>query len=257
MNAPTLPAEWESHLAEITGDEITGKHLLDRPENRFLAPLIKPGLEVLEAGSGNGRYVFAFALAGAQAVGIDFSPVLTEKVQVAAQTLGLDNVLAVTGDILDLPFESNRFDVYTSFGVYEHFTRPQHKTLFSEAYRVLKPGGLLYLEVPHFWSAWTVRREIRYRFRKLCPPSIVWQRNVRRNYFLKMAAAAGFIDDESHVIDAWYGFQKGFSLDCAKLSGVPNPFYALRPLFRVAADVCEPREWLGHTLIYIGQKPLD
>src|SRR5262249_28305398 len=129
MNAPTIVAEWELHLGNITGDEVNGKSLLATPENRFLAPLIKPGIEVLEAGSGNGRYVFAFALAGAQSVGVDFSPVLTTKVKEAAARLNLDNVEAVTGDILNLPFSENRFDVYTSFGVYEHFVLNQHRKL--------------------------------------------------------------------------------------------------------------------------------
>ncbi len=255
MNTPTIAAEWESLLGQVESDGMNGKGLLGLPENRFLEPLVKPGLDILEAGSGNGRYVFAFARAGAKAVGLDFSPRLTEKVQEQAQQMNFKNVLAVTGDMMNLPFEEERFDLYTSFGVYEHFVRRQHEVLFAEAYRVLKPGGLLYLEVPQFWSAWTVRREFRYWFRKFFPPRMVWQSNMRRSYMTQRAEEAGFATVESHVFDTWYGFQKGFSLDRAKLRAVPNPFYFCRSAFKSLAQMCDAREWLGHTLVYIGRKP--
>jgi ubiquinone/menaquinone biosynthesis C-methylase UbiE len=156
---------------------------------------------------------------------------------------------------MNLPFEENHFDLYTSFGVYEHFVLRQHKLIFAEAYRVLKPGGIFYLEVPQFWSAWTVRREFRYWFRKCFPPSMVWQSNMRRNYVKRRAEEAGFETVESHVIDSWNGFQKGFSLDYPKLKGVPNPFYFFRAAFKSLAQTCDAREWLGHTLIYIARKP--
>ncbi len=256
MKTPTVPYEWEFHL----GDQIDGPadpaKLLRTPENRFLAPLVRPGMDILEAGAGNGRYVFAFAASGARATGLDFAPALVERVRAEAKRLRLDNnVEAVSGDILNLPFEHNSFDLYTSFGVYEHFTRTQHRRLFQEAFRVLRPGGIIYLEVPHFWSAWTLRRELRYWFRRLFPPPLVWQRNMRRRYVVARAEEAGFQTVQSRVFNAWYGFQKGFSIDISWLKGVPNPFCALKPLFEAAAAYCEPRQWLGHTLIYIGKKP--
>lgn len=255
MKTPTQPEEWEAHLQGIDSDFAEAKKLLEQPENRFLLPLVKPGKEILEAGSGFGRYVFAFAIAGANSVGVDFAQKLTEKVQNQAKQMNLDNASAVTGDIMDLPFEDNRFDLYSSFGVYEHFTREQHKILFAEAFRVLKPNGLIYLDVPQFWSLWTVRRELRYWFRKWFPPSIVWQRNMRRNYVIRHAEEAGFETVESHVFDAGFGFQKTFSLDRRRLKGVPNLFHRLGPLFERAANFCDEREWLGHTLVYIGRKP--
>lgn len=252
MKIPTVE-EWESHLEEIGVDQ--EPDLLNLPQNRFLAPLVKPGMEILDAGSGNGRYLFAFAKAGANAVGVDFSVRLTEMVKTQARKMALDNVTAIKADMMALPFDENRFDLYTSFGVYEHFTHTDHKRLFAEAFRVLKPGGQIYLEVPQFWSMWTVRRELRYWFRKLRPPTLVWQRNMRRNYVKACAATAGFKNMESHVFDAWYGFEKGFSLKDSKLLSLPNPFYLSQSLFLKAAKFCDSREWLGHTLVFIGKKP--
>lgn len=253
MKIPTVE-EWESHLEEIGVDQ--EPDLLALPENRFLSPLVKPGLEILDAGSGNGRFLFAFARAGANAVGVDFSLRLTEAVKAQAKELHLDNISAVRADMMALPFAGDRFDLYTSFGVYEHFTPSDHKRLFSEAFRVLKPGGLIYLEVPQFWSLWTVRRELRYWYRKLSPPSLVWQRNMRRRYVVACAEAAKFECVESHVFNAWRAFEKGFSLKDSKILTLPNPFHLSRSAFEKAAQFCEPREWLGHTLVYIGRKPV-
>jgi ubiquinone/menaquinone biosynthesis C-methylase UbiE len=257
MNAPTAAQDWELQFERIGFEEDLAKDLLAMPENRYLAPLVKPGLRILEAGSGNGRYVFAFAKVGASAVGVDFSKQLTDRVDVEAKRLGLENVTSVTGDIMDLPFPKESFDLYTSFGVYEHFVPHQHEVLFKEAYRVLKPGGVLYLEVPQFWSAWTPRREIRYWFRRFGSTPLVWQRNMRRNYLVRCGSKAGFLTLESHVFDAWYGLEKGFSLKDKTRMKVPNPFYLMRPVFRRIADFCERREWLGHTLVYIGKKPFS
>ena len=51
------------------------------------------------------------------------------------------------GDILNLPFGDNTFDGYYSLGVVEHFTEEQIQKIFSEAKRVLKPGGTMVI----FW----------------------------------------------------------------------------------------------------------
>jgi ubiquinone/menaquinone biosynthesis C-methylase UbiE len=255
LDTPTKPSEWDSHLATEEVTSVDGEKLMAAPHNRFLRPLVHPGMRVLEAGAGNGRYVFAFAKAGALAVGLDFSKKLVERVRKLAKHARLDNVIAEHGDMMGMPFADNHFDLYTSFGVYEHFQKKQHALLFKEAFRVVKPGGLIYIEVPHFWSPWTVRREFRYWFRKIRPPRLVWQRNMSRRYLTYCAEQAGFETIETRVFDAWYGFEKGFSLKDRKLMGfIPNPWHALRPIFKKLAAFCEKREWMGETLVYIGRK---
>jgi len=256
LATPTKPAEWDSHLAAEEIKSVDGEKLMAAPHNRYLRPLVKPGVRVLEAGSGNGRYVFAFAKAGAMAVGLDFSQRLVDRVRNLARRARLDNVLVEHGDIMAMPFADGYFDLYTSFGVYEHFHKAQHPILFGEAYRVIKPGGLIYIEVPHFWSPWTVRREFRYWYRKFHPPRLVWQRNMTRRYITRCAERANFQTIKTRVFDAWTGLEKGFSLNDRKiLGGLPNPGHGLRPWFKKLAAFCEAREWLGHTLIYIGRKP--
>ena len=50
------------------------------------------------------------------------------------------------GSALQIPFQSDRFDVVLCTEVLEHVTLPQ--ALFDEAFRVIRPGGLLVLTVP-------------------------------------------------------------------------------------------------------------
>jgi predicted SAM-dependent methyltransferase len=54
----------------------------------------------------------------------------------------------VCGDISQLPFEDGSFDEIRCIHVLEHLTRDKHVPTLKELYRVLQPGGCLWLEVP-------------------------------------------------------------------------------------------------------------
>lgn len=55
----------------------------------------------------------------------------------------------IHGDIMELPFEDGGFDGYYNLGVVEHFTADQIQKIFSEAKRVLRPGGRMVIFWPH------------------------------------------------------------------------------------------------------------
>jgi len=63
------------------------------------------------------------------------------------------NIDLVAGDVrasgCDLPFKSNTFDEIHAFHVLEHIPRKEHSRFHSEMHRVLKPGGIYYVEVPN------------------------------------------------------------------------------------------------------------
>lgn len=61
------------------------------------------------------------------------------------QRIQLDKVCSAT----ELPFENNSFDYHLSFEVLEHINDPLR--YFSEASRVLRPGGVLILSVPFLY----------------------------------------------------------------------------------------------------------
>lgn len=103
---------------------------------------IKQGDVVIDLGSGAGNDCFiARAETGetGKVIGIDFTPAMIGKARVNAEKLGFNNVEFRQGDIEDMPVTSNKADVVVSNCVL-NLVPNKHK-VFSEIYRVLKPGG--------------------------------------------------------------------------------------------------------------------
>lgn len=59
-----------------------------------------------------------------------------------------DKAADVQADITDLPFEDNSVDKVVAYQVIEHVPYNLNDKLFTEIYRVLKPGGTAILETP-------------------------------------------------------------------------------------------------------------
>lgn len=97
---------------------------------------------VLEAGCGHGGYVLAFHQSGWEVVGVDFAEKTVSKNRRDYPHLDIR-----FGDVRDLHFSDASFDVYYSGGVIEHFWNGYSK-IISEAYRVLKQGGVGFFSFP-------------------------------------------------------------------------------------------------------------
>jgi len=103
---------------------------------------IKEGDIVIDLGSGAGNDAFiARKISGpvGKIIGVDFTEAMISKARENAGKLGLNNVEFRLGDIEDLPVTSNHADVIVSNCVL-NLVPNKHK-VFSEIYRVLKPGG--------------------------------------------------------------------------------------------------------------------
>ncbi len=106
---------------------------------------VEPGNRVLDAGSGTG----STALLAAERVGSEGKVILLDmrdgmleiaKSKLEAVNMG-DRIELKTGDILQLPFEDNSFDVVLSTYSTCPLYSPEKGAL--ELYRVVKPGGKL------------------------------------------------------------------------------------------------------------------
>ena len=106
---------------------------------RGVAAEIPQGQRVLDAGAGEGRFKSVFA--HTQYVSIDFA-----QGDPSWNYSGLD----VVGRLEELPFPDASFDHVLSIVVLEH--TPQPGLVVEEFQRVLKPGGMVHLVVPHMWE---------------------------------------------------------------------------------------------------------
>jgi ubiquinone/menaquinone biosynthesis C-methylase UbiE len=97
----------------------------------------------IEAGSGLSAVVIALRQMGYDAHGLDYAVNALVESQRYDASLPL-----VAGDIHHLPYPDNTFGSYLSFGVLEHFEHGMQPALL-EAYRILKPGGVLVLTIPY------------------------------------------------------------------------------------------------------------
>jgi ubiquinone/menaquinone biosynthesis C-methylase UbiE len=103
---------------------------------------IKEGNTVIDLGSGAGNDAFiARRITGekGKVIGIDFTDEMISRARENAAKLNLQNVEFRKGDIEDMPVTSNAADVIVSNCVL-NLVPNKHK-VFSEVYRVLKPGG--------------------------------------------------------------------------------------------------------------------
>ena len=102
------------------------------------------GKSCLDAGCGGGRYTLGLARIGAQKViGVDAASASIADAKRRCSNLEYKNCEFMTADVLSLPLADNSYDFVMSYGVLHHTTDPKHG--IEECYRVLKPGGKLFI----------------------------------------------------------------------------------------------------------------
>jgi SAM-dependent methyltransferase len=121
------------------------------------------GKRVLEVGAGTGRDSVSLASAGAEVFQLDYSMGALRLAKAVAFRAGA-RVRLLSGDALALPLRDGSFDVVLHQGLLEHFRTPEAARLLAENVRVLKPGGLLLVDVPQRYHPYTVLKHLLIAF---------------------------------------------------------------------------------------------
>lgn len=123
--------------------ELTGYH---SEVKRFVKQQFIKNKTILDIGCGFGWAELLFSkLHPEKMVGIDYS----EECLAVARKFKHPSCSFKKGDALHLPFKDNTFDTVVSWEVLEHIPKNTEEKMFSEIYRVLKPGGHLFLSTQH------------------------------------------------------------------------------------------------------------
>jgi|GEM_PF-661476 len=106
--------------------------------------------KILDDGCGSGGIAVSFAEECRLVFGLDICSKFEGTGIKISNERKIKNLKFIQGNGCNLPFKDNYFDLVISHSVIEHTNSPED--YISEAYRVLKPGGIFFLETPPYYS---------------------------------------------------------------------------------------------------------
>lgn len=185
----TRAATWDEKVAEKDGSKL--EKLLSHLE-------IESGAKVLDVGTGTGVFVpYLTRKIGEQGklVCLDFA----EKMLAISQTKQFQgNISYLCADIADSGLPDDTFDAVVCYSVFPHFEdKPR---VLSEIYRVLRPGGCLYI------AHTSGRQAINEIHREL--PEVSGHLLPESNEMMRLLTGAGFKDiiindgEDSYLVSA-------------------------------------------------------
>lgn len=119
---------------------------MERITRAILNKWYRPGSNssILDAGCGTGAGMSTYLADYGKVTGIDISPIALEfcrKRNLTSLSLG---------SVMEIPFQSDGFDLVTSFDVLYERAVTNDSTAISEFFRILRPGGLVLIRLPAY-----------------------------------------------------------------------------------------------------------
>jgi SAM-dependent methyltransferase len=144
------PHWWPEHFGEAVDEALS---------ELASSGVTTTGARLLDVGCGDGIITLGLARRGgfASVTGMDIVGVDTDFLDAEAKVhnelpIGPEDHLTFVRSEPDvIPFPDGCFDVVTAWSVFEHVTEP--RKLLREIYRVLRPGGVIFIQVWPLWSS--------------------------------------------------------------------------------------------------------
>jgi SAM-dependent methyltransferase len=161
---PTSGPLYDANLSALTNEHLHDFRLRELPQiTRDEDILTRGPLSILDLGCGPGSFMFRALLEGHNAYGLDLDDGKIALARAWASERALPEAWAdrvIIADGGDMPFESETFDLVSSYHVLEHVQ--DLPSVLYEAVRVTKHGGWLQLCAPdyrmsfdtHYSMAW-------------------------------------------------------------------------------------------------------
>ncbi len=126
-------------------DAVLASHRWRTVENSagHVVPLLQRGISLLDVGCGPGTITIDMAerVAPGRVVGFDASPDVLAAAMATAHDAGQHRIEWIEGDLYDLPFERDEFDVVHAHQVLQHLVDPV--AALREFARVCRPDGVV------------------------------------------------------------------------------------------------------------------
>ena len=189
---------------------------------------LKPGMRVADVGCGvGGPLVTIGKSTGASIVGLNFNAHQIARGEQLVRQAGLDSTCSfLHANFMDVPMEDGHFDALYSFEAICH--APDTAKLFTELYRLLKPGGEIaaidWCLTQKFDEDKALHRDIRDRieFSNATPDLLTTQRqlDVMKQVGFEILSATDQAA-ESDPTTPWYMALQGRDLSLASLARIP------------------------------------
>ena len=148
-----LAARADAHDAILTGSTAESFEATGQSDAEMVRRYLRgPEAIVLNIGCGVGRVERYLAPHVAEMHAVDISGEMIARARERLAGLGNVHLKEIGNADFLSSFESDRFDLVFSFLVLQHLEREDAFLYLRDAYRILKPGGALFVQFPNFLS---------------------------------------------------------------------------------------------------------
>jgi ubiquinone/menaquinone biosynthesis C-methylase UbiE len=144
------------------------------------------GKKIVEMGAGSGATSIKMSSLGAVLTCLDYSDQSLGLIKKNAKEAEVE-ISLLKADVENLPIKDSTYDICFHQGLLEHFRNPLLQ--IKEQFRILKPGGILLVDVPQRFSFYTIIKKYKMMRRKWFAG---WETEYENEQLKKLLISIGF-----------------------------------------------------------------